>query len=127
MRASMRTALLACGLSMIPGVLRAQIDPKTALLERAAFDALSRGDAHAAAAAFRGAIAGDPRNAQLHLGAGAAAALERRDADARDAFERALALDPKLTRARALLGQVQYRLGDVTAALRTYETVIVET
>src|SRR5205807_9848404 len=101
--------------------------PKTALLERAAFDALNRGDAHAAAAAFREAIAGDPKNARLYLGAGTAAALEKRDADARDAFERALALDPKLTRARALLGQIQYRMGDVTSAIRTYEAVVAET
>ena len=47
------------------------------------------------------------QNAQLHLGAGTAAELERRDADAKDALERALTLDPTLTDARALLGQVR--------------------
>ena len=53
-----------------------------------------------------------------------AASLERRDADARDEFERALALDPKLTQARALLGQIQYRMGDPSLAIRTYETLL---
>ncbi len=106
--------------------LLAQIDPKTALLERSAWSALNAGQAHAAAEAFRDALAADPKNARLHLGAGMAAALERRDADARDEFERALALDSKLSQARALLGQMQYRMGDVAGAIRTYETVIAE-
>jgi len=103
---------------------RAQIDPRAALVERAAWTALNAGRAHAAAEAFREALAADPRNARLHLGAGMAAALERRDADAKDAFERALALDPRLAEARALLGQIQYRMGDKAGAMRTYETLL---
>jgi tetratricopeptide (TPR) repeat protein len=102
----------------------AQIDPKTALLERAGWEALTAGRAHAAAEAFRDAIAADPKNARLHLGAGMAATLERRDADALDAVQRALALDPRLVEARALLGQIQYRLGDAAAAIRTYEGLV---
>jgi len=102
----------------------AQIDPRTAFVERAAWAALEAGQAHAAADAFREAIAADPKNARLHLGAGMAASLERRDADARDAFERAIALDPKLDRARLRLGQIQHRMGDVQSAMRTYETLL---
>jgi tetratricopeptide (TPR) repeat protein len=102
----------------------AQIDPRTALVERAAWAALEAGRAQAAADGFRDAIAADPKNARLHLGAGMAAALERRDADARDAFERALALDPKLDQARLLLGHVQHRSGDLQSAIRTYETLL---
>ncbi len=102
----------------------AQIDPQTALVERAAWNALDAGQAHAAAEAFRTALAADPKNARLHLGAGMAASLERRDADARDEFERALALDPKLAQARALLGQIQYRMGDTFGAMRTYKTIV---
>ncbi|HMF97571.1 MAG TPA: tetratricopeptide repeat protein [Vicinamibacterales bacterium] len=105
-------------------LVRAQIDPRTALLERGAWTALNAGQAHAAAEAFRDALAADPKNPRLHLGAGMAAALERRDTDARDEFERALALDPKLTEARLLLGQVQYRMGDVQSAIRSYEVVV---
>jgi tetratricopeptide (TPR) repeat protein len=102
----------------------AQADPRTALLERDGWTAIAAGRAHDAADAFRQALAGDPRNARLHLGAAIAAFLERRDADARDAAERALTLDPALTDARVLLGQVQHRMGDSAAAIATYETLV---
>jgi tetratricopeptide (TPR) repeat protein len=115
-------ALALCG--SVAVALAAQIDPRTALIERGAWNALTAGQAHAAAEAFRDALAADPKNARLHLGAGMAAALERRDSDARDAFDRALALDPKLTQARVLLGQMQHRIGDLNGAIRTYETLI---
>jgi tetratricopeptide (TPR) repeat protein len=105
----------------------AQIDPKTALVERAAWVALAAGRGRAAADAFREAIAADPKNARLHLGAGMAAALERRDADALGALQRALGLEPSLVQARALLGQVQYRMGDASAAIRTYEALVAAT
>jgi tetratricopeptide (TPR) repeat protein len=118
------TTLTVLALLLSASFTAAQIDPRTALLERGAWDALNAGHAHAAAEAFREALAADPKNARLHLGAGMAAALERRDGDAKDAFERALALDAKLTQARALLGQIQHRLGDVAGAIRTYETLI---
>ena len=104
--------------------LGAQVDPRAALIERAAWNALTAGQAHAAADGFREALAADPKNARLHLGAGMAASLERRDADARDEFERALALDPKLAQGRALLGQMQYRMGERLLAVRTYQTLV---
>src|SRR5712692_6313772 len=111
----------------VAAVARAQIDPRTALVERAAWSALNAGRAHAAADAFREAIAADPKNARLHLGAGMAASLEHRDGHAKDALERAVALDPKLTEARALLGQIQRRMGDITEAIRTYDTLLTMT
>ena len=126
-RNSVLAALLVASiLATSQAAVRAQIDPRTALLERGAWTALDAGQAHAAAEAFRDALAADPKNPRLHLGAGMAAALERRDADARDEFERALALDPKLTDARLLLGQIQYRMGDVQLAIRTYEMLIAD-
>ena len=118
---------LSAGLLVLalPGVrIAAQIDPRNAMIERGAWDALTAGRAHAAADAFREAIASDPKNARLHLGAGIAASQERRDADARDEFERAIALDAKLMQARALLGQIQYRLGDRLDAIRTYDALL---
>jgi tetratricopeptide (TPR) repeat protein len=99
----------------------AQTDPKTAMLARAGWDALASNQPREAADAFREAIARDPRNADLHLGAGTAAYLERRDQDARTALERALGLSPTLALARELLGLVLYRSGDVLAAVRAYE------
>jgi tetratricopeptide (TPR) repeat protein len=104
----------------------AQIDPRAALLERAGFEALNRGRVRLAADTFREAIDADPKNPLLHLGAGMAAALERRDRDAHAALERALALDRTLTAARVLLGQIQCRMGDRAGAMRTYETVVAE-
>ena len=113
----------ACLALFLAAPALAQIDPKTALLERAGWDALVAGRPREAAQAFREAIAGDPRNARLYIGAGTAAYLERRDEDAQEALEHALQLDPKLTRARALLGQVLYRSRDLAGAIRTYETL----
>jgi tetratricopeptide (TPR) repeat protein len=104
----------------------AQVDPKTALLERAAWDDLKAGHAHAAADAFRDALAADPKNARLHLGAALAAFLERRDGDAREAAVRALALEPGLKEARELLGQALHRMGDVPGAIRAYEAFTAE-
>ena len=115
------------GALLISGVVsRAQIDPKTALLERAGWDALGAGQPHAASESFREAIANDPKNPRLYLGAGTSAYLERRDADAKEALDHALALDPRMTRARALLGQVLHRSGDLVGAIRTYETLTTE-
>ena len=126
-RARLSAGLVILVLVLVGTPTASQIDPQTALLERSAWDALAAGHAHAAAEAFREAIANDPKNARLHLGAGVAASQERRDADAKDEFERALALDPKLTQARALLGQIQYRMGDAPGAIRTYDTLLTVT
>ena len=108
-------------LTLVVTCASAQTDPKTAMLARAGWDALARNQAREAANAFREAIARDPRNADLHLGAGTAAFLERRDADARAALDRSLQLNPALISARELLGLVLYRSGDVVAAVREYE------
>jgi len=108
----------------LSGTVAAQIDPRTALLERDGFAAIGAGEAHRAAEAFRTALAADPRNARLHLGAGIAAYLERRDADARAALERALTIDPSLGGAREMLGQVLRRQGDLAGAIRVYDALI---
>ena len=104
----------------------AQIDPQTALLQKTGWDALTAGHAGVAAEAFRAAIRADPKNARLHLGAGTAAYLERRDEDATRALERALELDPKLSEARVLIGRVLYRAGDLVGAIRMYERVVAD-
>ena len=122
----MRALGLLCAALLVSAAAAAQIDPKTALLERAGWDAIAAGRAQDAASAFRQAIAGDPRNPRLYLGAGTAAFLDRRDADARGALERALELNPNLTQARTLLGQVLYRTGDLAGAIRVYEALVVQ-
>jgi hypothetical protein len=77
---TLASALLILALLAIPAA--GQIDPSTALLEKSGWEALNAGNFRAAADAFRAAIGGDSRNARLHLGAGTAAYLERRDEDA---------------------------------------------
>ena len=122
-RSRYRLAVLAvslplCLLAIGTSASAAQSDPKTAMLERAGWDALAANQPRAAAEAFRQALADDPKNALLHLGAGLAAYIERRDADAQAALGRAVQLNPKLTRARELLGLVLYRAGDLLGAMR---------
>jgi len=101
----------------------AQSDPRTALLERAGWDAIAAGQLDVAAEAFRQAVTADPRNAQLHLGVGTVAFMQRKDEEARRALERALAIDPKLARAESLMGALLYRTGDLPGAIRVFETL----
>jgi Tfp pilus assembly protein PilF len=101
-----------------------QNSPATAFLEKAGWDALNAGDAHAAAEHFRDALASDPGNAWLHVGAGLAAYLERRDDAARAALERALSLDSELMQARTILAQVRHRQGDLAGAVAMLEGVV---
>jgi hypothetical protein len=84
---------------------------------------LAAGNAREAAELFQLALTRNPQNARLHLGAGTAAYLERRDTDAEASLERALQLEPKLTPASELLGVVRYRRGDLFGAIRAYDTL----
>jgi hypothetical protein len=114
-------ALVAAFGTAVPAV--AQSDPRSALLERAGWDAVAAGQTDVAAEAFRQALTTDPRNAQLHLGIATVAFIQHRDDDARSALEKALTIDPKLTRAQSLLGRILYRSGDLPGAIRLFETV----
>src|SRR5690242_19224610 len=93
-------------------------------MERAAWDALSRGDAKGAADIFKRALASDPNNAQLHVGAASAAFADRRDGDAKSELDRALGIDGRLASAQKLMGQVLHRKGDLLGAIRSYETLL---
>ena len=107
------------GCLLLGGVLLAQVSS----LEQAGWQALSAARYRDAAATFQKAIASEPRNARLQLGAGAAAFFERRDVEAQTFLRRALELNPALRDARELLGLALYRTGDVNAAIREYETL----
>jgi tetratricopeptide (TPR) repeat protein len=84
---------------LAPVVAFAQIDPSAERLQKAALEALDEG---------------------------MTALRERRDAEAVAALQRALQFNPRLVRARALLGQAQRRTGDLHGAIRTYETLATE-
>ena len=98
-------------------------DPRIALMERAGYEALTKGQNKTAADIFRSALASDPNNPQLHVGAATAAYADRRDDDAKAALDRALSLAPKLSSARLLMGLVLHRKGDVLGAIRVYESL----
>jgi tetratricopeptide (TPR) repeat protein len=105
----------------------AQSTPASAVLGRAAWDAIRSGRVDEAAETFRQAIAIDQRDGGLFLGAGLAAHLLGRTAEARRALEQALQIDPRLTNAALLLGEIAYRDGDLQSAIRTYEEALSRT
>src|SRR5947209_1408774 len=95
-------------------------------LAESGWQALRNGDADRAASAFGEALTLSPRDAVLHLGAGAAAHLLGRDADAIKALQRAVALAPALIEAQVLLGEIAYHQGDLELAIRSYEGALVQ-
>ena len=120
----MKFLLLLAVVALAAPCLAQTSDPRIAIMERAAWNALAKGQAKTAADIFKQALASDPNNAQLHLGAATAAYADRRDDDAKGEAERALALDPKLVGVQQLLGNVLHRQGDLLGAIRVYETLV---
>lgn len=108
--------LIACGAA---AVVWAQAMPAPE-----AWQALEANDPGRAAAIFRQALERSPSDPILHYGAGVAAMLLGRENDAITELTRALQLEPRLTPASKLLGQLQYRQGDVDAAASTYERAL---
>jgi len=63
------------------------------------------------------------RDAAMLIGRAMSAVQDGRYADAKEALDRALALEPSLPRARAMLGVVLYRLGDLPGAIAVYDSL----
>jgi tetratricopeptide (TPR) repeat protein len=122
----MRTSrLLAATFSTLLAVAAPTAAQSTAdRLAETGWQAVDRGDADRAAAAFREALAMRPRDAGLNMGAGFAAHLQGRDQDATAFLQKALQGDPALTQASALLGEIAYRGGNLDLAIRTYEAAL---
>jgi hypothetical protein len=89
-----------------------------------AWQALQSGDGETAAPIFRAALIAHPSDPILHFGAGVAAHLRGRDDDAVAALKQALKLNPRLTQASGLLGEICYRTGDLDVAIKTYEAAL---
>lgn len=119
----MKSLPLLAALALAAPCLAQTSDPRVALMERAAWDALNKGQTKTAAEIFRQALASDPNNAELHVGAAMAAYADRRDDAAKNELDRALSLNPKLVSAQQLMGQVLHRTGDLLGAIRVYEAL----
>lgn len=116
---------LAAVLTGLPSeLLQAQSTHASIIASQPAWDALRAGRLEDAADAFQHAIARTPGDPMLHLGAGLAAHLLGQPIEARAALEEALRLNPRLTEASLLLGEIAYRQDDLTAAIRTYEDAL---
>jgi len=95
-----------------------------AALGRQGWEAIRSGQITEASRLFRDAIAENAHDATLFLGAGVAAHLQGQEMEARTALQEAVRLNPKLTAAALLLGDITYRMGDLETAVRTYEAAL---
>src|SRR5687768_15735633 len=96
----------------------------SAELERAGWEAIRAGRLQEAADTFREATRLEPRSARLMLGTGLVAHLLGRTEEARQHLAGALQIQPSLTEASLLLGQLLYRAGDVDGAIQVYEQAL---
>ena len=115
-----RTVAL-CLVLLAPAVSLAQSARE---LNDTAWKLLQGGDAARASKLFAEALAKEPDQPALLLGAGVAAHMLGRSKEATTPLRRALDLDPRLTPASILLGQIAYADGDVTNAIKIYEKAL---
>jgi tetratricopeptide (TPR) repeat protein len=88
------------------------------------FQALQGGDASRADTIFREGLTRRPRDPQLLFGAGIAAHLQGQDQEAISFLKQALQIEPGLSPAAALLGELLYRQGDLDLAIKMYERAL---
>ena len=108
--------------ALLSGQALAQ-SPRVAL-DEAAWAAIKNGKLDKASRLFAEAIAVRPEDASLRLGAGLAEHLQGQEEQARKTLEEALRLDPKLTAASLLLGEIVYRQSEIDSAIRIYEVAL---
>jgi tetratricopeptide (TPR) repeat protein len=93
-------------------------------LNEAGWKAITAGNSRRAATLFAEALALRPKDPVLLLGAGAAARMEGKPREAMTHLKQSVQLDPRLTAASVLLGQVAYEEGDADLAIKTYEAAM---
>lgn len=93
-------------------------------LGRAGWAAINAGRISEAAARFDEALKKAPTDPSLLLGAGVAAHLGGHSDEARRRLTDALRIEPALTGASLLLGEILYRSGDLDGAIAVYEQAL---
>jgi tetratricopeptide (TPR) repeat protein len=88
------------------------------------FQALQNGDTDRADSIFHEALTRHPGDPLLLFGAGVVAKLHGQDRDAIALLKQALQIEPRLTQAAAILGELLYRQGDIDLAIKTYERAL---
>ena len=112
----MRSLVAVCTAVLWTSIAVAQPAP----LQGPGWDALRAGDHEQARQEFQRALTSRPSDALL-LGLGVAAHQLGDDVEARRVLTRALAVEPRLTPATALLGEIVYASGDLAGAIALYE------
>lgn len=115
----MRSLLAVCAAVLWASTALAQ--PSS--LQGPGWDALRAGDHEQARQGFQRALASRPSDALLHLGLGVATHGLGDDVEARRVLTRALAIEPRLIPATALLGEIVYASGDLPGARDTLVTL----
>lgn len=116
--------LAAASLLLVLATTAPQAQRKSpAELTRTGWDALNAGRLPEASAAFNEALKQAPAPPAL-LGAALVAHLQGRYEEARQHLVAALAMDPALTPASLLLGEVLYRARDIEGAIAVYEQAL---
>jgi hypothetical protein len=115
----MRTVILLLSLWAFAGQART-----ASQWTAAGWDALRAGRVEDASSAFQEALRLDGRDLEAMLGAGVAAQARGRSVEAREELAGALRLQPSLTAASLLLGELLYRDADLQGAIQVYEQAL---
>ena len=96
----------------------------TAAIARAGWEALNAGRLAEAASLFEEGLKAAPKDERLLLGSAVTAHLQGRSDAARGTLVDALAVNPAVTAASLLLGEILYRSGDIDGAIAIYQQAL---
>jgi tetratricopeptide (TPR) repeat protein len=119
-------AICVCASLLLFGAAttRAQTQMSVAQLADAGWQAVDRNEPDKAEAFFRQALTLRPQDGILNFGAGVAAHMQGREHDAALLLQNAVQFEPRLIEAATLLGEIEYRQGDLDLAIKTYEAAL---
>ena len=120
----MRIRITATSWLVLLSTLSVAAQSNVAQLTEAAWRAVEKRAGDEAAALFGQALSMRPSDPVLTFGAGVAAQLQGRTRDAAAFLRKAIQIEPALTPASALLGEIQYRDGELDHAIQTYEAAL---